>query len=404
VSSNQNFSRQLLRTKEQFQKHTCHPTNRFYHHQRTSRWYAAQSTVIHCWRPREIEGKRICKRDMKRLRKVFYTPTNLNQHLINRLQNNDDNLIRIIFSSRNLGSSGVTTLMHALRGNTHLCALDLSSNRIEAEGALSIASLLIYQGTGGGGCHQRSRSENCNGNNMSSNNSMIVSGNNNNSSRGIKTLILCDNNLLDEGVHAIATALETNQLLESLMLDDNYIGVRGLVTLANSLMKNSRLERLHLKHNSFTSLSPLITCLFNKQSLDHVVDSNHTLKYIFLDCGYSYESTELETLLKINRLGKVEARRTKVAMYLEEDLYGRLFSRTTMDNNKNVLDYNAKLCPHVLSILAQCGSIHGVFGVVRNLHSAIFTTTSTQCDGDYDVGMTGLCMDEDNDCMEVEYL
>src|SRR5210317_2509541 len=178
---------------------------------------------------------------MKRLRKVIYTPTNLNQHLLNRLQNNDDNLIRIIFSSRNLGSSGVATLMHALKGNTHLCALDLSSNRIEAEGALSIASLLMYQGTvGGGGCRQRSRSENCNGNNMSSNNSMIVSsGNNssNSSSRGIKTLILCDNNLLDEGVHAIATALETNQLLESLMLDDNYIGVRGLVTLANSLMK-----------------------------------------------------------------------------------------------------------------------------------------------------------------------
>ena len=329
---------------------------------------------------------------------MIYTPTNLNQHLLNRLQNNDDNLIRVIFSSRNLGSSGVATLMHALKGNTHLCALDLSSNRIEAEGALSIASLLMYQGTGGGGYHQ-SRSENCNGNNMSSNNSMIVSSS---SSRGIKTLILCDNNLLDEGVHAIATALETNQLLESLMLDDNYIGVRGLVTLANSLMKNSRLERLHLKHNSFTSLSPLITCLFNKRSLDHVVDSNHTLKYIFLDCGYSYESTELEALLKVNRLGKVEARRTKVAMYLEEDLNGRLF--TTMDDN-NVLDYNAKLCPHVLSILAQCGSIHGVFGVVRNLPSAIFTTT-TQCDGDYDDedGMTGLCMDEDNDCMEVEYL
>lgn len=36
VSCQQNFSRQLLRTKEQFQKHTCHPTNRFYY-QRTSR-------------------------------------------------------------------------------------------------------------------------------------------------------------------------------------------------------------------------------------------------------------------------------------------------------------------------------------------------------------------------------
>ena len=233
---------------------------------------------------------------------------------------------------------------------------------------------------------------------MSSNN------NNNNSSsrsRGIKTLILGDNNLLDDGIHAIATALETNQLLESLMLDDNCIGARGLVTLSNSLMKNSRLERLHLKHNSFTSLSPLLTCLFNKRSLDHVVhSSNHTLKYIFLDCGYSYESSELESLLKINRLGRVEARKTKVALYLEEDLNGRLF--TMMDND---IDY-AKLCPDVLSILAQFGSINGMFDAVRNLPSAIFAHNVVNDDG---MMMSSSLCEEDGDDddrmdMEVEYL
>eukprot|EP00984_Skeletonema_dohrnii_P016764 scaffold7499_cov81-Skeletonema_dohrnii-CCMP3373.AAC.6 len=134
---------------------------------------------------------------MKRLRRVIYTPTNLNQNLLHRLQNNDTTLIRIIFSSRNLGNTGVTTLMRSLEGNTHLSALDLSSNRIETAGALSIASLLIYQG----------RSNCCN-------NIMSAITNNISSSRGIRTLILGDNNLHDDGVNAIAYALETNQLLE----------------------------------------------------------------------------------------------------------------------------------------------------------------------------------------------
>ncbi len=88
--------------------------------------------------------------------------------------------------------------------------------------------------------------------------------------------------------------------------------------------------------------------------------------------------------MKINRLGRVEARRTKVALYLEEDL-GRLFE----------LDMDAKLCPDVLGILAQVGSLDGMFGVVKNLPSAIFT----QCDDGG--GEVDLCRE---DCMEVEYL
>lgn len=316
---------------------------------------------------------------MKRLRRVIYTPTNLNQNLLHRLQNDDTTLIRIIFSSRNLGDTGVATLMHALEGNTNLSALDLSSNRIETAGALSIASLLMYQG----------RRNYCNNIIMSAianSNTPNNINNNDKMNSGIRTLILGDNNLHDDGVNSIAYALETNQILESLMLDDNCIGARGLTVLANSLRKNYKLERLHLKHNSFQSLAPLIACLFNKRSLEDVVDSNHSLKHIFLDCGYSYESNELEVLLKINRLGRLEARRTKVALYLEEDL-GRLFE----------LDIDARLCPDVLGILAQVGSLDGMFGVVKNLPSAIFT----QCDDGGGGSEVELCSE---DCMEVEYL
>jgi len=59
ISIDQNFSRQRLRTKEQFQKHTCHPTNRFILFNKehlAGNGMQAQSTV-HSWQPREIVGR-----------------------------------------------------------------------------------------------------------------------------------------------------------------------------------------------------------------------------------------------------------------------------------------------------------------------------------------------------------
>eukprot|EP00571_Detonula_confervacea_P001648 CAMPEP_0172330254 /NCGR_PEP_ID=MMETSP1058-20130122/61307_1 /TAXON_ID=83371 /ORGANISM="Detonula confervacea, Strain CCMP 353" /LENGTH=213 /DNA_ID=CAMNT_0013047461 /DNA_START=2180 /DNA_END=2821 /DNA_ORIENTATION=- len=211
---------------------------------------------------------------------------------------------------------------------------------------------------------------------------MIASGNNVDGG-GIKTLILGDNNLRDEGMKAIADALE-NSLIENLWIDDNCIGALGFAVLAGVLQKNSVLKRLHLRHNSFQSLSPLITCTFNKQSLNSVADSNHTLKHVFLNCGYSYECDELASVLKINRtLGKVEARRRKLALFLEEDLV-RLMQ----------IDMDPKLLPRLLSILTQHGNISTMLCVMQNLSSEVLSFQRVQ--------------DEINSClgdpMEFEYL
>jgi Ran GTPase-activating protein (RanGAP) involved in mRNA processing and transport len=183
---------------------------------------------------------------MKRLRFSPFTPVSkLNNTLLDKLKRNDRSLKYLIFSSRDLGHRGVQAVSEALRANCSLEALDLSSNRIQAEGCIYIALLIKQQ------------------------NSMKLSG-------GIKTLILGDNDIRDEGVKCIANALENNRVLESLWLDDNCIGCAGLDMLAHSLVKNDTLERLHLKHNSFQSLSPLLRCTFNKESLEAIADSNHT--------------------------------------------------------------------------------------------------------------------------------
>ena len=281
---------------------------------------------------------------MKELSRQIYTPTNLNSTLLSRLHHDDSSLVRIIFSSRNLGSAGVSVLTKALRFNTRLQAVDLSHNSIGTDGAKSIAMLLHHQ-------------------------TMHASD----SEGGIRTLILGDNNLRDEGVNAIADAIANDIILENLSIDDNRIGASGLARLADALYRNTRLKRLHLQHNSFQSLAPLIACTFNRQSLGAVADSNHTLKHIFLNCGYSYECKELEIMMKINRLGKKEARRKKIALYLEED-FGRLLHATRM--------IDMKLLPRLAAILSQHGSLSIMYRLVQSFPSEVlfFQTMKDYCD------------------------
>lgn len=274
---------------------------------------------------------------MKKLSGHIYTPTDLNKNLLHRLRANDNTLVRIIFSSRNLGSGGVRILAEELQINTKLRALDLSHNSIGQQGASAIAFLLQQQ--------------------------MMIASNRNVKEGGIKTLILSDNSLRDEGINAISYALEKS-LLECLWLDDNAIGATGLAVLSEALQKNSSLKRLHIRHNSFQSISPLIKCTFNKQSLNSVADSNHNVTHVFLNCGYSYECEELETILKINRMGRVEARRKKIALFLEEDV-GRFLE----EDVGRLLD--SKLLPLFLGIITQHGSLSTVFCLLQNLPSVV---------------------------------
>ena len=178
---------------------------------------------------------------MKKLsRGHISTPTNLNSNILRRLSENDTCLRRIKFSSYNIGSHGVHTLSEVLRYNTNLTALDLSSNSIGVEGAKSLAKLLQYQSTM-----------------MSSSSSTTESHNNINVEGGIKTLMLCDNNLRNEGMKVLADALE-GSIIEHLWIDDNCIGASGFYILTEALKRNTKLTRLHLRHNTFQSLQPLI--------------------------------------------------------------------------------------------------------------------------------------------------
>ena len=203
---------------------------------------------------------------MKALTRTIFTPTNLNHILLDRLRANDDDLVRIIFTSRDLGLRGVHMLATALRSNTNLKALDLSSNDIGPSGAHFVALILLHQSM------LFHRHQSILFHTPSTKNDIMG---------GVRTLILSDNNLRDAGVQAMAQAIE-NSIVECLWIDGNQISDIGLVALTDALQGNLHLRRLHIHHNLFTSFAPLITCIFNKQSLDTVANSNHTLKHVFL--------------------------------------------------------------------------------------------------------------------------
>ncbi len=84
---------------------------------------------------------------MKRLSRsaVYTTISVLNKNLLRRLRDDDASLVRVVFSSRDLGSRGADCLTWALCTNASLRELDLSSNSTGPDGARFVASLLQHQ-------------------------------------------------------------------------------------------------------------------------------------------------------------------------------------------------------------------------------------------------------------------
>ena len=105
-------------------------------------------------------------------------------------------------------------------------------------------------------------------------------------------------------------------------------------------------------------------------------------KHIFLNCGYEYESDELEKLMRLNRLGPRLARRKKVAIYLQRDFDRRLFG----------LGLDLKLLPELLSILSDNGNLDSLLRVVKGVPSEVLSYHRSGCDF------------SEGDSMDIEYL
>ena len=92
--------------------------------------------------------------------------------------------------------------------------------------------------------------------------------------------------------------------------------------------------------------------------------------------------------MRINRLGKYEARRRKIALYIEEDIQ-RLLER----------DVDTRLLPYILEMLSQYGSLTTMLRLMQSLPSILFFQGINYENNAW-------LIDDENevDAMDVEYL
>lgn len=102
---------------------------------------------------------------------------------------------------------------------------------------------------------------------------------------------------------------------------------------------------------------------------------------MYLNCGYSYECEELESILKINRLGKTKARRIKLALHLNANM-----------NKLLELDMDAKLLPAVFEMLGETQNVSAMFSAMRNLSSVALMFHQKDA------------MEVDNDPMDLDHI
>ena len=121
---------------------------------------------------------------------------------------------RIDFSNAYWGDDKCTEVVNAVRKTSGPVQLDLRGNRFEAQGAKQLASMLQTQ-------------------------------------HNVVALSLEWNNvgLLDEGVVALAHALEADTRLVTLDLRNNSIGPEGGRAIASALRRNQTLKKLDLRWN-----------------------------------------------------------------------------------------------------------------------------------------------------------
>jgi hypothetical protein len=92
--------------------------------------------------------------------------------------------------------------------------------------------------------------------------------------------------------------------------------------------------------------------------------------------------------MRINRLGKKEARRRKIALYIEEDIH-KLLER----------DIDTRLLPCVLEMLSQYGSMTTMLKLMQSLPSILFFQGIN-----YENNALVVNEDGEDDPMDVEYL
>jgi Ran GTPase-activating protein (RanGAP) involved in mRNA processing and transport len=146
-------------------------------------------------------------------------------------------LIELDLSSNGIGDSGASAMAGVLRNNTTLCRLQLHDNGIGSEGGKALGDALV---------HNRTLTHlGISGNQLGASGAEhIAQGLRSNTS--LKHIDLANNAITLDGAVAVAGVLESGSRLGSLDMSSNPLGSRGVGALVRSLEANDQLSQLSL--------------------------------------------------------------------------------------------------------------------------------------------------------------
>lgn len=277
------------------------------------------------------------------IKRLHLINTELNEldaeHLSRMLQNESCDLSELHLAENDLGDAGVAVLALGLKANSTLQLLDLRSNGITENGALSIQGVLVS-----------STSLLCLrlGNNaMGTRGAHAVARGLTYRNSSLRKIDLSANEIVGPGAGALAHMIRYNTNLIELNLSFNQIGDTGAQALANGLTRNQTLKWLSLKRNHITNEGAgAIACKLPKmQGLQHLILSKNTigtegasllleglrsnveLEYLHLDDGRSSSvHTEIKHWIRLNKAGRRIFRHSNVPQTLWPVVYGRITS------------------------------------------------------------------------------
>mmetsp|Transcript_2325 Transcript_2325/g.5023 ORF Transcript_2325/g.5023 Transcript_2325/m.5023 type:complete len:522 (-) Transcript_2325:207-1772(-) len=172
-----------------------------------------------------------------------------------------------------------------------------------------------------------------------------------------------------DGWFSFTESLKENSSLKYLDLTNCKIEDDGAISLAKNISINTSLEQVILRGNygiGEAGIGALIQCLFDTTSLQHVLNSNHTLvNFDFYSSMVHIESSrELKSLCEINQqLGRMKSRKQKFLCGIKTNPWW--ISCWESENH-----HDRKIIPYLLEMLTsgqQVDMFGTTFNVLRNV-------------------------------------
>jgi Ran GTPase-activating protein (RanGAP) involved in mRNA processing and transport len=255
--------------------------------------------------------------------------------LLSALTEKSRRLMELHLGENHLGDEGMALLARQVGQNSSLSVLDVRSNSITEQGALSLQGMLLSKTS--------SLRELCLIQNELGSNGAAALGRGLMKNTTLTRLLISDNDIDQDGAKSLAHMLRANKSLQVLDISMNQIGNDGARYLANVLTKNNSLQTLIMRRNGITDegatevakLLPIMQGLkelvMNKNSITNLgsaalleaLHANTEIEYLAVSDDAQADRDMLH-LFRLNQAGRRILKHQTVPCGLWPKIYGRI--------------------------------------------------------------------------------